>query len=86
MVRVELFGIARRRAGIEEILVEARNLREVLERLAGRFPDLAGVCIEGDRLRPGFIANLNGDRFITDPETPIQTDDSLLILSADAGG
>ena len=33
------------------------------------------------------IANLsNGERFVTDPATPLEKGDSLLILSADAGG
>jgi len=39
-----------------------------------------------DRLHPACVANLNGDRFISDPATPLGEHDSLLILSADAGG
>ena len=31
-------------------------------------------------------ANLNGDRFISDPGTRLGKGDSVLILSADAGG
>ena len=86
MVCVELFGIARQRAGVEEVHLEANSLREALAALAKRFPELAKSCFDGGQLRHGFIANLNGDRFITDPETLIRPDDSLLILSADAGG
>ena len=35
---------------------------------------------------PRFVANLNGDRFVSDPATPLGEDDCVLILSADAGG
>jgi len=48
-------------------------------------PSLSEI-IQRDRLHPAFVANLNGDRFVTDPETPLRTSDSVLILSADAGG
>ena len=42
--------------------------------------------ITADRLNPSFTANLNGDRFISDPCTRLGKSDSVLILSADAGG
>ena len=32
------------------------------------------------------IASLNGDRFVSDPRTPLGENDCVLILSADAGG
>jgi len=41
---------------------------------------------EADRLRPSFVANLNGDQFVSDPLTRLNDGDSVLILSADAGG
>ena len=45
-----------------------------------------GELIAADRLQPSFVANLNGDRFVSDPGTPLGEGDSVLILSADAGG
>jgi hypothetical protein len=33
-----------------------------------------------------MAANLNGDRFVSDPTTALAADDHVLILSADAGG
>ena len=85
-VAVELFGIARSRAGVAQTTAEGVCLGEVLADLAGRFPQLAEACIEGQCLRPGFTANLGGQRFITDPKTPLHDGDSLLLLSLDAGG
>jgi hypothetical protein len=58
----------------------------VLEELAERFPQLAESCLEQGRLRRGYAANLNGERFIQSPEVPVQEGDCLLILSSDAGG
>jgi molybdopterin converting factor small subunit len=85
-VTIELFGIPRSRAKIARTEVKAANLAEALAELATRFPELGESCIDGDRLRDGLIANLNGDRFVSDPQTPLADGDSLLILSADAGG
>jgi molybdopterin converting factor small subunit len=48
-------------------------------------PGLAELIVV-DRLHPSLAANLNGDRFIRDPATPLGDDDRVLILSADAGG
>ena len=52
------------------------------------FTEAAGLAelIVVDRLHPSLVASLNGDRFISDPETLLGDDDRVLILSADAGG
>jgi sulfur-carrier protein len=85
-IEVELFGIARARAGIARARVEGTCLGDVFIELAQRFPGLANTCIEGRRLRPGFTANLGGDRFTTSPDTPVRENETVLILSLDAGG
>jgi molybdopterin converting factor small subunit len=85
VMRVELFGVPRERAGFAEIEVQADTLGQLLAALAARFPAL-GECIDADRLQPSFVANLNGNRFVSDPRTPLRQNDSILILSADAGG
>ena len=38
------------------------------------------------REHPSLAASLNGDRFISDPQTPLGDDDRVLIVSSDAGG
>jgi molybdopterin converting factor small subunit len=85
-IRVELFGIPRDRAGVAQATAQGAQVGDVLAELAERFPRLAETCFDGQRLRPGYVANLNGDCFVTDPATPLKPGDSLLILSADAGG
>ncbi|MCC7417663.1 MAG: MoaD/ThiS family protein [Acidobacteria bacterium] len=84
-MRVEFMGIARERAGTAEVTFPAATLGQMLAMLSTRFPML-GDIVNGERLQPAFVANLNGDRFVSDPATPLVEDDSVLILSADAGG
>ena len=84
-MHVEFFGVPRERAGIAELDVQADTLGRLLGALAAQMPALAGL-IAVDRLHPSLVASLNGDRFISDPGTPLEDDDCVLILSADAGG
>ena len=85
-ITVELFGIPRARAGVARTNSAGCCLGDVLADLASRFPGLAAACIDGRRLRPGFTANLGGQRFVTATETPLAEGDTVLILSLDAGG
>ena len=84
-MHVEFFGVPRERAGVPGLEVHADTLGQLLGVLAEQMPSLAEI-IQDDRLHPAFVANLNGDRFVTEPGTRLGADDSLLILSADAGG
>ena len=84
-MQVEFLGVSRERAGVPELEVQAATLGQLLGTLAARLPSL-GEIIENDRLHPAFVANVNGDRFVRDPATPLGHDDHVLILSADAGG
>jgi molybdopterin converting factor small subunit len=84
-MHVEFFGIPRARVGVAEMKMHANTLGQLLASLAVEAPALSEL-IEGRRLRASFVANLNGDRFIRDPETPLGENDRVLILSADAGG
>ena len=84
-MQVEFFGVPRQRAGVSDVEVQADTLGHLLGTLAAQIPSL-GDLIVGDRLHDALVANLNGDRFVSDPGTPLGKDDCLLILSADAGG
>ena len=85
-IHVELFGWPRHRAGVAAIDVQGARLGEILAALGRALPSLADACLDGDRLRPGFLANLNGQTFVTDPATPLRDGDAVLILSSDVGG
>ena len=84
-MHVEFLGVSRDRAGTDEIEVQADTLGRLLGTLAARMPRLAELIVV-DRLHPSLAANLNGDRFICDPATPLAADDRVLILSSDVGG
>jgi len=68
-----------------ELDVEAGTLGQLLGTLAAQIPSLRDL-IAVDRLHASFVANLNGNRFVSDPGTPLDENDCVLILSADAGG
>jgi molybdopterin converting factor small subunit len=84
-MHVEFFGVPRERAGMSGLEVQAETLGQLLGTLAAQIPSL-GKLIGGNGLHPSFVANLNGDQFVSDPGTPLGENDCVLILSADAGG
>ena len=84
-MHVEFFGLPRERAGTPAVEVQAETLGQLLETLAAEIPPLAEF-VEANRLHSALAANLNGDRFVSDPATPLGENDHVLILSADAGG
>jgi molybdopterin converting factor small subunit len=84
-MHVEFLGVPRQRAGISQLEVHADTLGQLLGTLAMQIPPLREF-IAGDRLQSSFVANLNGDQFVSDPGTPLADGDHVLILSADAGG
>jgi molybdopterin converting factor small subunit len=89
-IRVEFYGIARERAGESELTLELKgtqlHLGEVLQQVALRMPKLGRELIAGGGLHPSLTANVDGNRFVRDPQTLIRDGQSVLILSADAGG
>ena len=91
---VELYGVARLTAGSARVplmLPAEAVLGDALAALAVRCPQLLGPVLESDaaggtQLGNGYACNLNGEAFVRDSRTAVQTGDSLLILSSDAGG
>ena len=84
-MQVEFFGLPRERARVARLSVQAQTLGELWERLAQQIPSL-GSLVAAQTHAPVVVANLNGDRFVSDPQTPLADTDCVLILSADAGG
>lgn len=85
-VRVEFYGIPRQRAGVATANVVGTRLGELIQELARQFPLFGRDCVANGCLQPGFTANLNGERFTSDPATVICDSDVVLIMSLDAGG
>ncbi len=85
-VHVELYGIARLRAGAARADLEATTLGELLRALAACHPELEGEVIRDGALVEGWLISLNGERFLDDPATPLPDRARVLLLSAQAGG
>ncbi len=94
-LKVEFYGIPRRRTGVPDYQLELGNgrssisLGEVISKLAEKFLDFGADCVTGNqrnKLSKVAIANVNSDQFISDADFKIEAGQTLLILSADAGG
>lgn len=89
-IRVEFFGIARQRAGTGALTLDASagplTLSDVLKQVAAQSPQLGQTLLVGGQLHDSLTVNVDGNRFIRDPKTPIHDGQSILILSTDAGG
>ncbi len=86
MIRVELYDVARLRAGTDVVEVEAATLREALVALTARHPQLDPEIVRDGALTAHWRASLDGRRFLSDPDTPLPDGAAVLILSALAGG
>jgi sulfur-carrier protein len=86
MVRIELFGVPRLRAGRDAVDVEADDVASALVALASACPELAPAVVGPEGLSPAYQVALNGVQFTDDPATPVVDGDVLLIVSAQAGG
>ena len=85
-MRIELFGIARARAGREIVDVTAATLADAICALESTCPGLVPDVIDGGRLTDAFLVSLNGERFVRDPATELAEADVLLVLGAQMGG
>lgn len=85
-IRLELFGIPRHRTGVTSLEVDGATLGDALAAACRQLPALGEACLSGNRLRGGYLANLNGRTFVSDPATPLAAGDCVLILSSDVGG
>ncbi len=88
---VELYGTARllaRTPAMALALPAGATLSDAFAALAEKLPALVGRVISADRRRlvDGYACNVNGLAFVRTPAALVNPGDSLVILSADAGG
>ncbi len=88
MVQVEFYGIPRVRAGVARTTARGGSIAQVLQDLAGRFPNFGRECLhpETEELRPEYALCINGESFVRASETRLVDGATVLILSADVGG
>ena len=89
-VHVEFYGVARARAGRATLKLEQihgpTTLAAVLQAIEQAAPSLRDTVLAQGQLLEGFVANLDGERFVSDPTTEVPEGAHLLISSADVGG
>ena len=88
---VELFGVARLLAKTKDVslaLPTDATFSHVFAALAEKLPVLVGRVIspDGDRLVNGYACSVNGLDFVRTATATVNPGDSIIILSADAGG
>ncbi len=86
MIRVELFGIARARAGRADVLLRAGTVREAMAALEEACPGLRPEVVCNGALTEHFLLCREGGKILKDPSAPLAGGDVLLLMGAHAGG
>ncbi|MEM0202379.1 MAG: ubiquitin-like small modifier protein 1 [Archaeoglobaceae archaeon] len=86
MPRVKLFAMFRESAGKSELEIEAKNLREVLEKLCNEFPKLRALFFEEGKLRETVHIMVNGRHFRGNLEIEVKESDVIAIFPPVSGG
>ncbi|MCA8994236.1 MAG: MoaD/ThiS family protein [Planctomycetaceae bacterium] len=85
-ITVEFFGIPRERAGTSCVQIEATTLGQVVEQLAGQFPEFANHCFDDNEISTHCLVAVNAIHFTRDLNWKLAPGDTVQFLSADVGG
>ena len=90
-VPVELFGVPRLRAGCGRLVLSLPpqvTAARVVQQMVEACPALRETVLRDDLqgLKDGYVFNLNGLAFLRDDTFSLQSGDTLLLLSNQAGG
>ena len=86
MVRVKLFANFRELAGVQEVEVEARSIRDVLFKLVDMYPKLKDVFFEGEKVRDYVHIMVNGRHVRENLDTELKDSDVVAIFPPVSGG
>jgi len=86
MVTIELYGVARLRAGRETVEVAASSVGEALAKLGATCPALEPLVVSAGRLGPGWLVAVNGEHITGALDSALEAGDVVVLVSADAGG
>jgi molybdopterin converting factor small subunit len=89
MSTVRIPPVLRKQAGgAKEILAEGSTVGEVLRRLGEEYPALGGQLFNDGQLQPYVNVYVNDQdiQYLERLDTPVQPDDTVIILPAMAGG
>lgn len=86
MPRVKIFAIFREVAGVSEIEIEARNLRELFEKLVSTYPKLGDLFFREGKLRETVHVMVNGRHFRGNLDIELKDSDVVAIFPPVSGG
>ncbi len=86
LVIVELFGVARHRAGVAELSVRGVTIGELIQAVASACPKLGDLLSADGSLSRRYLVSIDGCRFVADLTESIPANARVLILGAEAGG
>ncbi|HAY79038.1 MAG TPA: hypothetical protein DCY79_04455 [Planctomycetaceae bacterium] len=88
---IEFYGVPRIRTGQATAVLTFDpavpvSLHDVSRALIDRFPALSGDCITHDGPTDGYVFCIDGKHFVRERSHRIDASQTLLFISADAGG
>lgn len=86
MAKVKLFALFRELAGVSEIEVEGRNLREILENLTNRHPKLKETFFKDNKLKEFVQIMVNGKNARGNLDLEVSDRDLIAIFPPVSGG
>ncbi len=87
-IRVKLFANLREFTGTKELEIEGGTVRDVLQKLCGKFPGFEKMIFDGERINPYMNVFLNGKNVLEHGglETKLNRDDEIAIFPPVSGG
>lgn len=86
MAKVKLFAVFRELAGVSEIEIEGKTLREILENLTKKFPKLKEAFFEDQKLKEFVQIMVNGKNARGNLEFEVSDRDLIAIFPPVSGG
>ncbi len=86
MVRIELYGVPRLRAGRQWVEVEAYTVADALRETQRICPNIEPEVLNGGKLNPIYVVALNGGTLTRDVNVSLKEGDVLVLLTSQAGG
>jgi molybdopterin converting factor small subunit len=86
VVRIELYGVPRLRAGVQTVDVQASTIGDALLQLQRACPQLDPDVLTDGQLNAAYVVAIDGGTLTRDPHVSLNAGDTLVLLTSQAGG